>query len=473
VTLILFLQFAIMVTLIVSSRRRLEDALPFFAFFLVLMPLEARVVIPGLFDFNTMRLSLLTLLILYVVKGRPASSREPLPLRHLMLLHIGWVICSTIYSLSVATSAKQLLAQLLEFYLMYYLIVKIISDVDTIYKIIYAMIMAMGVCCIFSLMEAYATWSILRIFPKNLWITYNGGLDPLYIEWGRGLRVRSTFPHPILFGDALAMSIPLTIYMLSIWNKGKQRFLLWATLVLMFWAIYRTSSRGPWIATGICSILLFFMVKKRVRKYLISIAALALIALVARPGIWDTINSLYESSTDTKSPVGSSYLYRHVLTETIEDAVQKEPGRALLGYGLGTFRELGLNINFLDQVQRWYTCDNNWALFLYETGYVGLVLVAILLFKPLLLSLHNYRKLPPPGNYLNGVLFISLAGFYFLLLSVAGYCWGQQGYMSWILISLSISLPRVTRKIDEKKGELENNHQLQENQDEYALHAVS
>src|ERR1700760_4257603 len=110
---ILFLQFTILVTLVVTSRRRLENALPFFCFFLVLMPLESRVVIPGLFDFNTMRLSLLTLWILYVIKGK-SSSREPLPMKGLMSLHIGWAICSTLYSLSVATSAKQLLSQVLE-----------------------------------------------------------------------------------------------------------------------------------------------------------------------------------------------------------------------------------------------------------------------------------------------------------------------------------------------------------------------
>jgi hypothetical protein len=36
-----------------------------------------------------------------------------------------------------------------------------------------------------------------------------------------------------------------------------------------------------------------------------------------------------------------------------------------------------------------------------------------------------------------------MAGFYFLLISVAAYSWGQQGYMNWILISISVSLPRI------------------------------
>ena len=203
---IAFIQSVIVIALIVSGRRRLENALPLFCFFLILMPLEAKLVIPGLFDINIMRVSLLTLLGLFLVKRKKAS-REKLPLINLMYMHVAWALCSTMYSLSFATSIKQLLAQLIEFYLMYYLLVHIITNIETIHKMLYAMMMAIGICCIFSIFEVYASWSVLRIFPASNWITYNGGLDPLYSELGRGLRVRSTFPHPILFGDADSKSI--------------------------------------------------------------------------------------------------------------------------------------------------------------------------------------------------------------------------------------------------------------------------
>ena len=449
--LIICMQFVIVLSLVIAARRSLENALPVFCFFLVLMPLEARLVIPGLFDFNTMRVSLLTLLALYLYHGRASSDDSPLPLKSLILLHISWAVCSTIYSLSVATSVKQLISQVVEYYLLYFLFVKIITRVSTIYDIIFAIVMAIGICSIFGVAEVYARWSILRIFPQNLWITYNGGADPLYIEWGRGLRIRSTFPHPILFGDALAMAIPLTLYLLSIWERRRDRIALWVSLILMFWAIYKTSSRGPWIATILCGILLFIMVRNRVRTYLLVIALMAATVLLARPGVWATIAGLYQSSTDASSPVGLSYLYRDALNNAVRTAVGKEPGRALLGYGLGTFRELGLDINFLNTVQRWYTCDNNWALFLYETGYVGLSLSVALLFGALWIIFRNFWQLPPPESDLCAVLFISLSGFYFLLLSVAGYSWGQQGYMAWILISTSVSYSQIALQDDNEQ----------------------
>jgi hypothetical protein len=34
---------------------------------------------------------------------------------------------------------------------------------------------------------------------------------------------------------------------------------------LMIWAVYKTSSRGPWIATAISCVLLGILVKTRVR----------------------------------------------------------------------------------------------------------------------------------------------------------------------------------------------------------------
>jgi O-antigen ligase len=464
--LVIFLQLVVIVGIVRASRQGLENALPIFCFFLVLLPLESKLVIPGLFDINTMRVSLVTLTILYFYR-RERIDEGSLPLKGIIMVHIGWAIASTLYSLSISTSVKQLLSQILEYYVLYFVMVKTISKTETLHKMIFSMMMAMGVCCLIAVVEVWAHWSILRIFPSQFWITYNGGFDPLYTELGRGLRVRSTFPHPILFGDALAMSIPFNLYLLDIWENKSQSLLLWINLILMIWAIYKTSSRGPWIATVLSCILLFIFMKNRVRKYLMTIAALALAVLLVRPGIWSTVEALYQSTTDPSTPVGTSYLYRDALNEAVKKSVNKEPGRALLGYGLGTFRVLGLDIDFLGSVRHWYTCDNNWASFLYETGYVGLLIMMILLFRALLFILKNYRRLPYPDNELSGVIFISLTGFYFLLLSVAGYSWGQQGYMAWVMISMGVSQSRIAARNDQEAEMDDERLEIEESYDLY------
>ena len=214
--------------------------------------------------------------------------------------------------------------------------------------------------------------------------------------------------------------------------------------------------------------MLFMLLNNRVRKYLAVVAILAVIVVVSRPGIWQTVTDLYTASTDASSPQGASYLFRDTLDKTVKAAVAVSPARMLLGYGLGTFREIGLDITFLGVTQRWYTCDDNWAAFLYETGYVGLLIIASLLFSPLWIAFRNYRILPRPENQLSGVLLISLLGFYFLLMSVAGYSWGQQGYLAWILISLVVCHSRIPRVDDLELEEEEETRGL----DKYDFHVA-
>jgi hypothetical protein len=438
---VFLIDVVVVVSLIIAGRKRLEAALPLLCFYLVLMPIESRFVIPGVFDLGTDRVAILTLLVLFFVRHK-SSSQSRIPMKRLMYLHIAWVVCSTLYSISVATSIKQLIGQVIEYYLLYYILLRLISDVRTIHKILYAMTAAVAVACVFGVVEAYTRWSVLNIFPSNLWIMY-GGPGPLYIEWGRGLRIRSTFPHPILLGDAIAMTIPIVFYLLSQEQSRLRKWALWVGLVFMFWAIYKTSSRGPWIAVAMSFILFFALIRNRARRYLIVICVLVGVVLSARPGVLSTIANLYQSTQDSNSPVGSSYQYRDVLLHTITNAVSRDTGRMFFGYGLGTFREKGLEITFLRETRKWYTCDDNWALFLYETGYGGLIIVGALLFYPLVMTLRYYRRLPRPQKYLSAVFFICLSEFYFLLLSVAGYNWGQQGFMAWILISLSIAYPKI------------------------------
>lgn len=448
--LILLIDIFVAVTLLFVGRRHLEDALPLFCFYLILMPIESKIVLPGLFDLSTERVAMLTVLILFLTRQKKQHT-DPIPMKRLIYLHIAWAVCSTFYSLSVSTSAKQLIGQVVEYYLLYYILLRTISDVRTVYRIVYAMILAMSLCSTLGLIEAYTGWSILTIFPSNLWITY-GGLSPLFIDWGRGLRIRSTFPHPILLGDALAMTIPLALYMLADCKRRGQRCVLWVSLLLMFWAIYKTGSRGPWLAVGLSFVLLCMLGRSRIRRYLLVMGVLTLAMLIARPGIWESVTNLYGSTEDANSPAGASYEFRDALVGAITVAVDTSPGRAMFGYGLGVFRERGLDINHQDRVQHWYTCDNGWALFLYETGYGGLFIMGGLLLMPLAMTLRSYRRLPRPENYFSGVAFAVLIAFYFSLLSVAGYAWGQQGFMAWILISLSIVYPKVALK-DRRKSE--------------------
>ena len=233
----------------VATRRGLERALPTFVFFLTLIPNECRLVIPGLFDLYTRRLALILLAVLFFTK-RKRSAIQTLPMRNLLFLHVGWVLLSTLTSIVMLTSTKQLLAQVIEYYLTYYIIMKTITEVETISRMTFAMVAAMGVACVFGLLEIYTGWSVLSIFPAELQETYGTG-STLYAEiMNRGIRARSTFPHPILFGGAISMVIPLSLSLHTAVANRFQRMFLNICLLLMFWNIYKTSSRRSLAGNG-------------------------------------------------------------------------------------------------------------------------------------------------------------------------------------------------------------------------------
>jgi hypothetical protein len=422
-----------------SQKRGFEAALPCFVFFVTLLPEECRVNLAGLFELYTHRLALIVLFILFLASRKKFAIRR-IPLRSLIFLHVGWVLISTAVSIVTATSFKIVLAQVAEYYLVYYIFLKSILKVQTIYNILFAMVAAMCVASVFGLFDIYANWSVLTIFPSDLQQTYGTG-DPLYAELtGRGVRARSTFPHPILLGAALAMTIPVMLYLLSIFDKGVKKLFLQLSLVLAFWALFKTSSRGPWLATGLSLTPLILVSKKKTRQWLLIAGALAVAVLILRPGVAETIGTMFWATLDPNNPIGESYQYRPALLRTVNQSLSDDPVRALFGFGLGSFREKGLVVEMPGiETHRWYTCDSSWIQFAYETGYVGCLILATLLLKPLLIAWNSYRRLPKSDAYFCFTCMCCLFACYFCMGSVSAYGWGQNGYMLWILISCTIS----------------------------------
>jgi hypothetical protein len=437
----------ILVLVGVAKRRGLEAALPYFAFIVTLLPEECRIPIPGLFDLYGHRLALVIVAILFFSSGVPKTN-SPLPLKQLILLHTGWVLVSSLTSIVILTSAKQLLAQVLEYYLIYYIFLKTIRNPRTLWKIAFAMTTAMAVACIFGLFEIYKGWTVLSVFPIELQQTYGTG-DAIYAELiDRGIRVRSTFPHPILFGGALSMMVPLALYLLTTAQTKMQKVVLNLSILLIFWNLYKTSSRGPWLATILSISLLLLAAKSKIRKQIVAAAVFAAAVLLIRPGVADTLWNTYRATLNPETQMGASYGYRSALFHTVTQALGNDPVRAIFGFGLGSFRERGLVI-VLPRIatHRWYTCDSSWVLFMYETGYIGFVILVTLLFKPAIVAWRDYRNLPKKDRAFSLVCFSSFVSFFFVMIAVAMYGWGQNGYMLWMLISITISYSMLKKEL--------------------------
>jgi len=433
----------------IAFSKGLERALPFATFVVVFLPIESRFDV-GFFALTTHRLVFIVLLLLCIFPGGSKSrtdSRFTTPLKILIAIHIVWCLISTANSIEPLASVKKLFSVLFEYYVLYFVYSKTVTQIETVKKILMAMVGAVVSSSVFGAIEAYRGWSVLNLLPQLQHRFGAGGLD---IEAGeRGLRIQSTFGHPILFGAALAMGILLALFLVTIVQKRWQKVFLFTGLMLMFLNIYKTSSRGPWLDAMLGCALLFIGGGRQVRKLLLVMGALSLAVLIIRPGVWGTIEGIYENTFNDNTSQGTSYEYRYALPKVATAALSRDFSRQLWGYGLETFYDLHLQGELAGAPYTFLSCDDSWVELMVETGYIGLAIIALLLLRPAFLAWRDFRRIPEPDRQFSFLFFVNMVIFYFQMLSVGMYSWGQNGYMLWIVIALSVSFNRVRQNESE------------------------
>ena len=418
-----------------------EYTLPLFAFLVVLLPWEARIYVGDLFILSATRIATVTLAVLYIVfeSMNPGSHRnDKLPLKYVLLLYLVWCLVSTLKSIVFTTSLKTVISLVVDFYLVYYIYSKSVSRVETIHKIFAAFIAGLVVCCVLGVVERFTHWRVTDLFPElqHRFTPGEGGLLA-------GERLRSTFPHAILFGNALALGIPWALYLLGVAKTKAQKVYLWVAIILMTYVIYRTMSRGPWLALGMSLLALFFFSPGAIRKSLVVIGLLTVASLIVRPGVRETLKNTYFETVDVNSVRGGSYQYRYDLMSVGRHALARSFGRALWGFGPESFAALALEgtdsttgHNFVFE-----SCDSAVVEIMVCTGYVGLFLVALLLMEAGWFSWRGFSRLPKPANLLCLTFLISIVAYGFMMVSVENFGWGQQTQMLWIVLALAMAYP--------------------------------
>ncbi len=223
----------------------------------------------------------------------------------------------------------------------------------------------------------------------------------------------------------------------------------------MFLCLYKTSSRGPWIAAILGFILVFFYTLGPIKKYMFAIIVLCVLVMVVRPGVYDTISGFYDETVSPDNPMASSYQYRYSLRDVSVKAISKSATRELWGYGMESFYYLHLEGPFLGKEGHLFeSCDSAWIEAMVETGFVGLGIFFLLLVSAAVRGVRSLPLLPKPDRYLQWVLVVNMLQYYFLMLSVAIYGWGQNGFMLWMTIAVSLAYPRVLRNAEASSAEL-------------------
>ncbi|HWA96039.1 MAG TPA: O-antigen ligase family protein [Terracidiphilus sp.] len=439
--------FVVGLLYVAGVTRGFERALPVATFLLILFPNESQIPIPGFLDITTQRLIVFTLIALYFQFGRSPEDGGPvnkLPIAGLLILQIIWMVVATVNSVVFTVSLKSTLSQLLDFFTVFYLYAKGVRSTDTIHRILRGFVGAMLFLSVFAFIEYYFDWSLLSLFPV-VGHRFNVNSD----IYDRIDRVRTTFGHPILFGGALAMAIPAALYLIRISKSKAGQIGFSLGIGLMFWAIYKTDSRGPWLALLLSCVAMVFFGGKQLRKYLLIIALVVATTLVVRPGIYTSLENMYVATKDPDSPMGSSYQWRYTLYDLVKAQLGKNPARAVWGYGPESFYYLGLTTDFyLDGEVRTVkveSCDSSVAALMMETGYLGFAITALLLLAPLWIAIRGYFAASEDRKPLLVLFICNMGAYFFLMTNVAIYGWGQQTYILWVILAMASIYPTVVK----------------------------
>jgi hypothetical protein len=425
-----------------SSQKSVENALPAFTFFVVLLPESCQIPLPGLFGLTAQRLAVIILLFCFLIfkpKNDVPANQSSTPLVFLICLQFAWALVSTANSVVPMMSLKKLLSVVLEYYVVYFIFFKSISSTATIKRIVIATVAAMAITTIPGAVEAYTGWQVTSWFP-DIGARFSFG----NFDEARGIRTQSTFQHAILYGGALAMVLPQVLYLIAVSKSMFQKILLWLCVLMMFLCLFKTTSRGPWMAAIFGFALVFLFTVRPVQKCMLGIIGLCILVMIIRPGVYDTIMDLYDETTNPDSTVGTSYEYRYALRDVSVKALSHSTVRALTGFGMESFYYLNLEGPFMGKEgHKFESCDSAWIETMVETGYVGLVIFAVLLGSAFLRIFRSISHLPKPDRYLQWIFCVNLIQYFFLMISVAIYGWGQNGFILWITIAVGLAYPRV------------------------------
>ncbi len=429
-----------------AATKGFERTLPGATFLLMLFPVECQIAVPGLSDLDAQRVIVITLLVLQFVfpdKKDTVGGRSYLSLKWLLILQIVWLGVATINSAVVVISVKAVISQILDFMVVYWIYARNIRRGETVRGILGGYVSALIALSVIGIAEVYQDWSPVALFPT---VAHHFGAADVDDRAGR---IQSTFGHPILFGLALAMAIPAALCLTSLAKDKREKWFFGLGILPMFLCIYKTGSRGPWIALFMSLCLLALLGDSTIRKKLGGIAVLVLVVLVVRPGVFDTLHNIYAGSKDSDSAMGESYQWRYVLYGLVPVELNHSIGRALWGHGPNSFYYLGIKtaaqVDGEIHIVPVESCDSAVVLLLIETGYLGFAIAMLPLLTVWRTALLGCVRSTGLDRLIPLTFFCMLCAYFFLMTNVQNYGWGQQSYMLWIVMAMAMLNPALLR----------------------------
>jgi O-Antigen ligase len=252
------------------------------------------------------------------------------------------------------------------------------------------------------------------------------------------LRAQGIFPHPLVYGAALAVMLPVAIVR-GLTTTGRRRLLAGVACCFIALGILAGSERGPWAGALVAVVILMLFLHGKRRLAIVGVVTLAAVALALSPegGKVGTLVSGVFNPRGSGETAGYTVEYREKLLAASTAFAESHP----FGTGPGLAHELdflaivgGNRTNLAESI------DNAYAKYAVEIGPVGLALFLLWLGSVLLAA---WRARRHPDDELASLATAILAGEVAMLVTsttVATFSWAQLAAIFWILVGITMAI---------------------------------
>ncbi len=412
-------------------RRDFDKGLAAAVFFLIFLPIEVQIPLPGaLPELSGHRAVLLVLLVNMFPRLQRASMASVSKPLLLLCLVAACRLCSTVTAIDPAASFKVAFGFLIETVLFFVLIAGGLRDRRTIEFVAWSSLFALVLVAGIGAVEKYKGINLAATIVPGM-ISGDGG-------------VSATFRHRILFGYAMAMGLPLTLT-LTLKGTDEQRWKRWLHrigLLMLPAACYFSNSRGPWVGCALGGGVIGILGGRAIRRKLMLLAVLAALVFTLRPGTFETIKDLWNQSFSKDTIKGRSTDYRRVLWTIAYSELTKSLDHTLFGYGGHSTELMDLSGYFdrgaggLADGLGHTSWDSQYASNFMQYGFLGFGLEVILYLSVLRMVIRAWRSSEERDREFTAACAASVLVFFWAMATVAIFN-QQLDYLFWTIVAIA------------------------------------
>jgi hypothetical protein len=433
---------AILIPLWILLRRDFVTGLAFAIFFWVSMTTLLRIQLPGELPALTIhRLMLIVVAIAWAKRYRLADIRS-VPLFGCFVF---WVLANLISLLGTdiefVASLKRFLDFVLEVFVFYVIASTSLKDQEDAVKVLKAAWFGLIAVAILAVVERQTGFNPVDAFIPGY--QRDDGLQRI---------VLSTYQHRILLGTAMAIGVSLSFAVREAYREsGKRLRLFWVGLGLMLLSSYYAFSRGPWVGLALGCAIIGVAGSKEVRKILIIMGVLGMLALLSRPGVVETLTHYAKDSVDSSSFKGGTLQYRLELWAVAFAQVSKSTWLFLFGYGPGAGSEISIDwkLSYNNQQYVVDSWDNHFAYSLFQSGFIGLAATLLLYFKGVTMFARVWRRSQSSNRSLLACVIATASVLVWMMTNVLIFA-KQIDYLFWTVIAAGFVIARQSETVEEE-----------------------